>query len=331
MRHVVRSQPRAAAHNALLRALALLAIVAGLAACAAAPQIERGSQDFTIEVRDAETRAPIAGAKVSVRTTLEWLASPRDPHAIDYIERNPGLFDVRTDALGRAVVHAVTFDRPYRLAWRIAAPGYLSNQMLAQPQLPAGTNEHGVPRWDVTRPADAPYLYWMYREPAAQIELVVPLGIRGPVLITTTPANGFVQGSAGQRRFSFTVPASGQLQVSVAPLLAQGPMNNYIHRVRYDNGQDLPSEPRHAVDDSFVSQWEVDDAQLVALRLVRRFAPVEPVTTHLGREVRVTRWLYVVGTRADASAMAARLGPRNPKVEPDDAQILRLARASGVN
>lgn len=330
MRHAACFSLAAAARNATawLRTAALVAIFAG---CAAPPPIERGSQAFTIEVRDAETRAPIADAKIAVRTTIDWLARPFDPYAIDCIERNPGLAEARTDAHGLAVVHAVTLDRPYRFGWRIAAPGYLSSQLLAQPELPAGTNEHLVPRWDRSRPAAAPYVYWMYREPAPQVELVLPAGLRGPVLITTVQSSSFVQGAAGHRRFSYTVPASGILQVAVAPLLAHGPFNAYIERVHYDNGQDVPSEPRHAVDDKHASEWAIKDAQLVALRLVRRFAPVEPTTTHLGREVRVTRWLYVVGTRADAEAIAARLGPREPTPPPDDATILRLARGSGAS
>jgi hypothetical protein len=308
-----------------LRVLALCWLSAAVAGCSA-PPIGRSTRPVNVEVRDAESGRPLPDALVSARTTIGWLHA--DLSEIEYMQRNPGLAEARTDASGRAVVPVVILDRPYLIDWRISADGYFSQgASLTRPPLPSGTGAHHPPcSVDPSSVPAATHVRYMYKLPRPTIDLVLPDGWRGPVLISIELSDRFVQGVPGQRRFTLTVPAHGHLHATVAPLLAFAPLGLFdsnVQRARFAGGVELPIE-RRAPDDR--AEPTLHDPTVIALRLVRRLRAAEPAGA--AGELRVNRWLYVVGTQAEAEAANARLGPKDAIDRLEDEAILRRARAT---
>jgi hypothetical protein len=129
----------------------------------------------------------------------------------------------------------------------------------------------------------------MYAEPKATLELVFRKSHRGVVLVkfagTATPPT-----PPGLRHFSYPVPPTGIVEIKESGLFERPEMTDRI-KAWYENGQSLPIVGRY-VEPS--AKNLTDDA--IALRQIAVFSDFHT-------------WAYVLGTKAEASAIEKRLWP----------------------
>lgn len=115
----------------------------------------------------------------------------------------------------------------------------------------------------------------LYRQPKPSISLIVPNDYRGPLKIDLRPSPDFVQGEIGQREFVFNVSDTGYVGIEASPLLLQWPRV----LVSYADGTKIHDRSYY---------YEPDADSNITLHYV--------VNTE-------TRWLYMIGTKAEADAL----------------------------
>jgi hypothetical protein len=175
-----------------------------------------------ILVRDAETKAPIAGAEVHISYPLSR------PSTAPYES-------VETTAQdGRAHLRAAPYGGEAGIVVTAAAKDYMSEErtVLAETirDLPS------PPLLKASDPPAAPFVVEMYAEPHPTIELVVPVGYRGVVECAVE-----IQEDApfprGQRCFSCDVSSSGVARLKGPPLLRRVSALDY--RAKFADGTPL--------------------------------------------------------------------------------------------
>jgi hypothetical protein len=184
---------------------------------------------ITILVRDAETRQPIDGARVRLGYFL--LVAPFAPSRTAGMTGADGTVDlVAAPYEGRAVMFA-------------SADGYFSEgmQALNDELIRACDPDRGKPRGLV--------LIEMYAEPAAQVELVVPLGFRGLIEVEVQPDP---PPAVRQRSFRVAVDPSGRARIKGPALLRRAECVDY--RLTWAAGTSLPAPP----EGDAVGWWRLD-------------------------------------------------------------------------
>jgi len=163
-----------------------------------------GYRDVTVSVRDAETNQPISHARVDVKYLyMMVINAPKPTYG-------------NTDADGIAVIHAANFDGQ---DWKASAEGFLSDQR---------------PFFDNESRAD----FKLYREPAPTIEIIVPNGFRGPLLIDRRPVTDWIQGETGHRVFTYHASSNGYVAIDATPLLMG--FDIFKLEARFENGAPIP-------------------------------------------------------------------------------------------
>jgi hypothetical protein len=158
-----------------------------------------------VQVRDAETKAPIGGAQVRV-----W-------HSGDHAVVTNGT--TGPDGLAHVPVPPAV-DTP--LLYDVTANGYLPRQSeRLTEQTPTGV------------------ILELYAGPRPTVELGVPDGYSGVVRAAIRVQND-LPFKPGQRLFSFNVPASGVVAVVLPPLFGRDITPDI--RARYANGTPLPRD-----------------------------------------------------------------------------------------
>ncbi len=168
-----------------------------------------------MQVRDAETQGPIAGAQVR-----SWHS---DVHSVTTAGTTG------PDGLAR-VPSPPGENSP--IYYEASAQGYLPK--------PAGQALARTPTGVILE---------MYAEPRPVLELVVPTGYRGTVKATIRVQND-LKFEPRQRLFSFPVPTSGVVAVVVPPIFTSGVTPNI--RTRYADGTTLS---RDAKDSELGCRW----------------------------------------------------------------------------
>jgi hypothetical protein len=170
-------------------------------------QTLRPTAPIDVQVRDAETKAPIDGAQV--RLSYSTVHS-------DTTSGTTG-----PDGTARIPTPPVQ-DAP--LQFEAMASGYLSRQ--------SGQTVERTPTGVVLE---------MYAEPRPILELIVPTGYRGVVKASIRVQND-LKYEPRLRLFSFMVPANGVVAVVVPPVFVRGITPDI--RTRYADGTPLPREAK---------------------------------------------------------------------------------------
>jgi hypothetical protein len=206
----------------------------------------------TVLVTDAETRKPISTAVLRTDYPPIGLYGAR--------EILPENVTVRTGQDGIARLNLPADKHWVSLSANVEAPGYLP--------LGVGLDARTVRAVDPAKPGAEPTFHLeMYAAPAPVIELVLPDGFRGPLLVkkadSREPAPGNLltyppptrtgeNGSdirPGQRLVTLKVPPTGIVEVDCTGILRYADLNERGIRVRYANGTAL----RNSTDDGAIA------------------------------------------------------------------------------
>ena len=147
-----------------------------------------------VSVRDAETGAPIAGARVSV-------------DYFTYLELNhPAPGEAITDSEGNA---RIRWADNHGDEWSVSAGGYVPRN---------GDNSFQLPFKGVGKPPGK-LVFHLYRAPRPELRIIVPNGYSGAVRLRLLRTSGFIQGAPGQRCLVVRLPRDGYVAISATPLL----------------------------------------------------------------------------------------------------------------
>ena len=160
-----------------------------------------------VQVRDAETNAPIEGAHVRI-----WYPSTHSV-AMSGVTGQDGLVRIQSPPIE---------DSP--LMFEAMARGYLPHQS-------------GQP---IERTSAAAILE-MYAEPRPIVELVIPTGYRGTVKTTISVQNN-IKAEPRARLFSYPVPSSGVVTIALPSIFPRGITPDI--RTRYADGTPLPRDAK---------------------------------------------------------------------------------------
>jgi hypothetical protein len=203
--------------------IAFLAI-ATAAGCAGLPGCISFHTTKNVEVRvvDAETGAPISWPEIRV-----WYASA-------YTLNPPKIRQARGDELGRCTIPVANFS--FGL-WEVKAPGYLERrEYLKKARVPMAFRP--------PKGSGNEALVTLFGGPSPSFELVVPQDFSGWVRVQLVARQRRASDQAGQRRFSFAVPADGRLSIEANQLLRlHNPFQARFHgeiQVRRADGQQIP-------------------------------------------------------------------------------------------
>jgi hypothetical protein len=190
---------------------------------AAAPGCQAIHHDraVTVLVRDAETKQPIATARVTV-----WDPLIRGPQA-------PREAVAQTGADGQARLR-VAPPGEAGLMVEGAAPGYVYEEVTL-PALPAPA-AGPAPLFGKSERQSEPVIVELFAEPLPTIELVVPNGYRGLVKAEVQAADEAAP-NPSQRRFSFAVSPPEVAVLHGPPLLRRVGPADYL--ARYADGTQL--------------------------------------------------------------------------------------------
>jgi hypothetical protein len=103
------------------------------------------------------------------------------------------------------------------------------------------------------------YVVPLYRQPVPEIVIVLSDGYRGPVRVTRTRGDRWLQDTPGKRVFEFQASAEGDVQIETTPLLHRITDSPYFERsvvpedsatmgrirFRYCGGQQIPRTSAH--------------------------------------------------------------------------------------
>jgi uncharacterized membrane protein YgcG len=216
------------------------------------------STPLTVQVRDAETQAPIPGATVRL-----WRFGSHSE------ERDQS---ITTSADGTARPHLAPPDEGGVMV-EVTASGYIA----AQTTLPRDVTD-ALASAKTFQPYKGPPLAVtldMFVGPRPVAELVLPVGFHGLVKAEIHPqADG--PWPAGQRAFTYTVPANGVVRLDGPPVFGQSTGPEIV--AKFADGTPIPKDATNAE---------------VALRWIRRDG---------------TTVYFAVGTSADADAARRTLG-----------------------
>jgi hypothetical protein len=205
------------------------------------------SHPVTVQVRDAESGAPIRDARVDVRYVRYLdLLSPPD-------------FSRKTDRSGKIKLKIVNW--PKQVFTQVSADGYLEDR----PQ------RHLVSQEFFKEGNVRPLAVSLYAKPDPQVELVIPRGFRGVLKVRLRRTDRLDQERSGQRRFAFHVPESGQLEIQANPLMQR--RNPREWKAQYDDGTPIRSLglsgcPVPEPDEIIALRWvyiDVDDGTIIAV------------------------------------------------------------------
>ena len=185
-----------------------------------------GGRPVAILVRDAETKAPIAGADIQVASVSGHL-----PKIVGSTTGADGIAHVKVDPAA-TIGYGV----------EVTARGYLTEEEDLSVDALAATVPVGLARFSGNNPA--PAIVEMFAGPRPTIELIVPNGYLG-VLRAQIRARDDAPFPLGQRTFTFTVPASGLVEAVGPPVFHHGLVPDI--RAKYADGSPLP---RDAKDDA---------------------------------------------------------------------------------
>src|ERR1700722_15710187 len=164
-----------------------------------------------IEVRDAETKKPIAG--VDVRISYPLANGPFAPAESTATTGPDGIARLSAAPYGDAGTQV-----------EISAKGYMAEyRFVTNPELQAIESAHWFE--DVQRRPVALVLE-MYAEPRPTVELLVPNYFRG-LIKATVKIQDDARIQPGQRRFTYEVPRSGEVLVAGHPMLRRVTPLNY--------------------------------------------------------------------------------------------------------
>lgn len=189
--------------------LSALALALLLAAGCAPP----GPQPLRLQVRDAESGAPVGEAAVDLHPFPSTPAAPAPDHP-----------RAVADAEGRLRVEPGAEPA----IWQARAAGYVEQRLV-------GKGGRPPPRYGAHRDGEADGAIYLYRLPAPALTVLVDDGYSGPLTIALSPAPGFAfadgdlvavdpQASyappaAGQRAFELRASPQGAAELTVVPLL----------------------------------------------------------------------------------------------------------------
>jgi hypothetical protein len=152
------------------------------------------TRPITIQVRDAETQQPIAGARIEIKN-IEASAT--------------GVESGTTGADGIVRLQDSVHDAA--IGVQATARGYLFEQTYIPGETVRGIPP--APLFGKDSPRPVAFTVELYAQPRPEVELVVPSCYRGTVKVSVklTPEQTF---PPGQRLFSFPVGANGEVEVT---------------------------------------------------------------------------------------------------------------------
>ncbi len=220
-------------------------------------------QTVTFRVRDAETKQPLEGADIhtAYMTMLDF--------GLLFATRGPT--SGRTDADGKLTL---VLDPTKDWLWIDAeAEGYLPEPHMWG----ASVKKRLVPHGGLAGGSD--FVLDMYKNPAGRVDLTVPDGYRGLVLVRFAAADSPPQ-RFGQRHFKYDLGFDGRVSIRESGLFERVGGYCRIHTC-FPDGKELPT-----IDGDSPST-------LLSTSLALRF--ITPVWEH-------HTWVYVLGTKAEADA-----------------------------
>jgi hypothetical protein len=190
---------------------------------------------IAIEARDGETKQPIAGVEVKISYPLE--TGTLAPTESKGSTGNDGITRVRAAPFGRAGVMV-----------EVSRDGYLSEvKYLSVQEVQAIEPAHWFEDVNQRR---SNLVMEMFAGPAPTVEFIAPPGFRGPIK-AEVQVRADLPAAAGQRSFSFPVPASGEVVAAGPPLFRQASSANM--RVKFADDRQLSFRAK----DSALGYWYV--------------------------------------------------------------------------
>jgi hypothetical protein len=222
------------------------------------------NQPVTFRVRDAETKQPIEGAEI--RTTYLTMLD------FGVLAADWGPKEGVTDADGKVTL----FIDPKKDCLEVdaSAVGYHPEPHMSRTAI----RKRLVSRRGLVWGSD--FVLDMYKDPMGRLDLVLPNGYLGPVLIRFAPVDSPPE-RTGQRHFAYEVGLDGQVAIRESGLFERVSAFGCVH-ARFRDGIEVPT----AEDRS--------GAPIPPNSVALRF--ITPVWEH-------HTWVYVIGMKADADAM----------------------------
>ncbi len=177
-----------------------------------------------VQVRDAETKKPIAGAKVRI-----WYPVAREASA-------PYEASGVTGADGTVALRAAPFYES-----EIQVEGSAADYLLDQTNLSEAAVQQAEAKHSFAGGPPIPVVIEMYAGPHPTVELTFPVGYRGLVKAQVHVREDMAS-SPGQRCFKYEVSPNGAVTVEGPPLLRRVNSPNFTGR--FADGTLLPKQPR---------------------------------------------------------------------------------------
>lgn len=193
-----------------------VAVILALSGCQHAPPY----RPATVLITDAETKKPIPSAVINTRYSK---LSSFDP-----FESPPENSTAKTGEDGVAHMKLLADRYSLHLPAEAVAPGYRP--------ISIDFDAEKVRAADPSKSSPEPTFHFeMYASPAPVIELIVPDGYRGPLMVRMV--HGGSTPRPGQRLFTYRFPASGIVDIDCTGILHFAWFEEL--RARYENGTDL--------------------------------------------------------------------------------------------
>ncbi len=195
--------------------LCTISALFGMTACAPAATVLKQAK---VQIVDAETAAPIAGAVIDLHY---FPSSPEAP--------NPDRPHATATTQGEITIEG----KAEPTIWQVQAEGYIEQRLTG--------NEGALPaRYAAHATGEYAGVVHLYQKPAPQLTIRVSDSYTGPVTINLQPASGFdyvrldqinvafaavdpqasyIQEAIGQRMFTATASTTGVVDLVVTPLL----------------------------------------------------------------------------------------------------------------
>lgn len=202
----------------MMRKLYIFCAISALFGATACVPAATALKQSKVQIVDAETAAPIAGAAIDLHY---FPSSPAAP--------NPNHPHVTANTQGEITIEG----KAEPTIWQVQAAGYIEQQVTG--------NEGALPTRYAAHATDKyAGVIHLYQKPAPQLTILVSDTYTGPVTINLQPAPGFdyvavdamnvafaatdtqasyVQAAVGQRLFTATITSEGVVDLVVTPLL----------------------------------------------------------------------------------------------------------------
>jgi hypothetical protein len=204
-------------HYRSISAAAAVALAVAIAGC----QTMQPNRPLTILVRDAETQAPIANARIHLHAMEGHLPGADTGNAGD-----------------DGIIHLQAPGHDTRaIGIEAEAKGYMeANTFVSSESLKA---IEPSPRFGKDKPRPVAVTVDLYAGPRPSVELVIPTGYHG-VIKTDRAIEHDLACPKGQRRFSFPVAADGSAHVTGPGMLERVDVADY--RFRYEDNAPISSK-----------------------------------------------------------------------------------------